>query len=192
VTETVRSEAAWKVLEAASELFYRDGIRATGVEAVVERSGVTKMTLYKHFGSKDGLVVAYLERRDGLWRERLARAVERRVAEKGDRPEERMLAVFDALEEWLRTEEARGCAFINATAELPDPEHPAREVIRRQQEAVRSHFEELAAEAGVHDPGRLAGQLMILYEGAIVTAVSGGVSDPIGSARAVAGGLLGL
>lgn len=186
-----RSRAAERVLEAASELFYRDGIRATGVEAIVERSGVTKMTLYKHFGSKDELVAAYLRRRDGRWRKWLSEAVERRVG-KDDCAKERILAVFDALGSWLggEVEGFRGCAFINAATEISDPDHPAREVVREQKRWMGEYLRELASEAGVCEPEVVAEQLLILFEGATITTVMDSGHNPTQKARAVARALL--
>lgn len=161
-----KSKAAERILEAASKLFYERGIWATGVDTVVEHSGVTKMTLYNHFGSKDELVAAYLRRRDERWRGWLTDAVERRA----DSPGGRLLAVFDALGSWLEgeVEGFRGCAFINASTEIADPKHPARAAAREQKRWMREYLEGLASDAGAEDPQRLAEQLFILFEGATV------------------------
>ncbi|QYJ16699.1 hypothetical protein Rxycam_02534 [Rubrobacter xylanophilus DSM 9941] len=181
------SPAAERILRAASRLFYEEGIRAVGVDAIVERAGVSKVTLYKNFGSKDELVVAYLRRRDERWRA-LLDAVTAGYAD----PAERLLAVFDAYGEYLFTEEgSRGCAFINACAEFPDPDHPVRAVVREHKDGLRDHLAALAAEAGFEDPGTLAERLLILLEGAWVTAVVRRSAGPLDSAREVALGLLG-
>lgn len=152
-----------KLLAAAHELFYGGGICATGVSAVAERAGVTKMTLYAHFPSKDELVTAYLEDNDRLWREFL----EERLSDHRD-PHDKLLAVCDAYREYLATREMRGCAFVNCAAEFPDPGHPARRVIRRHKAGVRERLRELAAEAGAEDPATLAERLFVLLEGAYV------------------------
>ena len=152
-----------RLLAAAHELFYGDGICATGVSAVAERAGVTKMTLYAHFPSKNDLVAAYLEDSDRRWREFL----EEKLWDYED-PREKLLAVCDAYREYLTTREMRGCAFVNCAAEFPDPEHPARLVIRRHKAGVRERLRDLAAEAGAEEPAMLAERLFILLEGAYV------------------------
>jgi len=110
--------AADRILDTASKLFYQKGIRATGVDRIAADSGMTKMTLYACFGSKEELVRAYLARRDVRWREWFKGAVERHPHRD---PSRRPLAIFDALAERLADPGFRGCAFINAMAELDDP-----------------------------------------------------------------------
>ncbi len=180
------SPAAGRILETASRLFYEEGIRAVGVDTISEQADVAKVTLYKNFGSKDELVAAYLRRRDERWRATLARATGRHAD-----PVERLLAVFNAYGDYLFDEEGyRGCAFINAAAEITDDDHPARPVIREHKEGIRRHLSRLAAEAGFKDPEALAERLLILLEGAWVTAVVRRSADPLDSARDVALGLL--
>ncbi len=151
-------------MRTASESFYEEGIRAVGVDALVERAGVAKMSLYKNFGSKDDLVAAYLRARDERWRGWLRDEVERRA----DSPKGKLLAVFDASEEWMGRESPRGCAFINAFAEISDPDHPAQGVIREQKGWMRAYLARLAAEAGAEEPEELADRLFLLLEGATV------------------------
>lgn len=176
-----RSAAAQRVLRAASELFYEQGIAATGVDTVVQRSGVTKMTLYKHFGSKDELVAAYLRRRDRLWRAWLTEE----VGSRGDSPRERILAVFDALGTWLQgeVEGFRGCAFINAATEIADSEHPARAAALEQKRWMRRYLEQLAADAAAPEPAELAERLLLLFEGATVATVMRTTTEPSRAAR---------
>ncbi|CAN5702154.1 TetR/AcrR family transcriptional regulator [soil metagenome] len=183
-----KSPAAQRVLEAASELFYERGIWATGVDTIVEHSGVTKMTLYKHFGSKDELVAAYLRRRDELWRRWLTEAVEQGA----DSPRERLLAVFDALGGWLEgeVEGFRGCAFVNAATEIAAPDHPARAVALEQKRWMREYLEELASDAGATDPEGLAEQLLILFEGATVTTTLQASKAPTHGAKVAAATLI--
>ena len=173
------------MLGAASELFYREGIRAVGVDAVSERAGVSKRTLYNRFGGKDGLVAEYLRRRDEAWRAYLREAIE----DEAD-PEERLLVVFRAYGEWLVRGDFRGCAFANAVTELPDPDHPARAVARRHKEGVEEHLAALAEDAGFDEPGALAERLLILLEGATATAAMRRSAEPLGAARSVAQELL--
>ncbi|MFE9249832.1 TetR/AcrR family transcriptional regulator [Streptomyces sp. NPDC007088] len=155
--------AGRRIVAAAEELFYQRGITAVGVDLIAEHSGVTKRTLYNRFGSKDHLVAVYLAERDQRWRS-LVRA---RVDACAD-PVEAVTAPFDALRTWNETN-TRGCAFINALAELPDPAHPAHRVAAHQKLWLRDLFEELATEAGLPDPGTLAARLLVLHEGALAT-----------------------
>lgn len=182
-----QSPAAQRILDTASGLFYEHGIGATGVDTVIARSGVAKMTLYKHYGSKDELVAAYLRRRDRRWRERLTAAVGARTG-----PEERIAAVLDTLDAWLEgeVEAYRGCAFVNAAAELPDPDHPGRRVIADHKRWMRSYLGELAAGLGVRDTGALAEQLFTVFEGATVAAVVDGRARAMGAARGAAEALI--
>lgn len=182
-----RTPAAGRILDAASELFYREGIRAVGVDAIVERAGVAKMSLYKNFRSKDELVAAYLRARDERWRGWLKNEVEGRAVS----PRERISAVFDALGEWMEGEEGyRGCAFVNAFTEITDNSHPAYVVMMDQKRWMRGYFEELAADAGVSDPKELAQRLLILFEGATVTYVMRTGQEPIRQARETAEALI--
>ena len=183
----VKSPAAERILHAASELFYEQGIRAVGVDTIADRAGVTKATLYKNFGSKDELVAAYLRARDERWR-----AFLQQVTDGHADSVERLLAVFDAYSQDLIAEELRGCAFINATAEIADPNHPARAVAREHKEGVREHLAALAADSGFPDPQALAEQLLILLEGATVVAMTRRNPEPFDAARDVALRLLEL
>ena len=182
---TRRRPGAERLLETASDLFYREGIRAVGVDTVSERAGVSKRTLYNRFGGKDGLVAEYLRRRDEGWKAYLRGATEAVVE-----PKEKLLAVFEAYEEWLVGEDFRGCAFANAAAELPDPDHPARVVARRHKEGIEEHLAALAKEAGFDESRTLAKRLLLLLEGAAATAAMRRSREPIGVARSLARELL--
>lgn len=153
------------LLAAADALFYRQGIRATSVDALAEEAGVTKVTLYSHFVSKEDLVTGYLEERDRRWRDSLENTLSA-----CDGAEDRILAVFDAYREWLVAGDFRGCAFVNCAAEVPDPVHPEREVIGRHKAGVRELLKRLATEAGLEDPDSLSERLFVLLEGTYVTA----------------------
>jgi len=160
------------ILDVASDLFYRQGIRAVGVDAIVARAGIAKMTLYQHFRSKEELILAFLRRRDERWRSWLRSAVGRRAGA----PKERLLAIFDALEEWFTSPEFRGCAFINTAIEIADPGHPAHRVALEHKQLLQAYIAALAREAGVNDAETLSRRLLLLVEGAIVTAQVG--TDP--------------
>ncbi len=178
---TRRRPGAEKLLGAASELFYREGIRAVGVDTVSERAGVSKRTLYNRFGGKDELVAEYLRRRDEGWRARL-----REAAEEFEGPKERLVAVFEAYRESLVDGDFRGCPFANAAAEIPDPGHPARAVARAHKEGVRGYLAAAARDAGFDEPDALAERLLILLEGATSTAAMRRNAEPLDVARSVA------
>lgn len=161
---TALTPGARRILDVASELFYAHGIHAVGVDTIAAESGVTKRTLYDRFGSKDALVAAYLAARDERWRARVTAAVE---AE--NEPVRRALAPFAVLAKWVAEAPSRGCAFVNAFAELDDPDHPGRAVIEDEKRWLRALFAAELARAGVADPDALALQLLVLHEGALVT-----------------------
>jgi AcrR family transcriptional regulator len=152
-----------RVLRAASKLFYLEGIRSVGVDRIAREADVSKMTLYRHFPTKDDLVVATLERREGPARE----AFEQAALAASDDPREQLLAIFELLAPWFGSDGFRGCPFMNATLELADAEHPARRVAGEHKERTRAFFERLAREAGARDPEALSHQLLLLFDGAI-------------------------
>ncbi len=183
---TRKRPAAEKVLRSASDLFYRNGITATGVDTIVEHAGVSKRTLYNNFGGKDELVAAYLRDRDERWRTSLEETTNRY-----EDPKERLLATFEAYGEWLVGDDYRGCAFINAATEIADPDHPARAVALSHKKGVQEHLASLAAQAGLHEPETLAEELLLLLEGATVTASMRKSLEPLDTARATAQSLVG-
>lgn len=184
--ETALTPAGRRVLDAAGDLFYREGIHAVGVDALAAAAGVTKKTLYDRFGSKDRLVATYLRARDERWRAWLTGDVTAHART----PRARLLRTFDALEGWMRRVGPRGCAFVNALAELPDPDHPARAVIADQKRWLRDYLTELAADTDAADPHGLAEQLLLLHEGATVARATGIPGDPIARAKEAAATLL--
>ncbi|WP_432536199.1 TetR/AcrR family transcriptional regulator [Kineococcus arenarius] len=153
------------VLAAASELFYAHGIHAVGVEAIAERAGVTKKTLYDRFGSKERLVVEYLDARDRRWRDLLAD----RLAAAGPGAAQQLDAVLAASQEWSRAEGAHGCAMVNAHAEVGDPAHPAHRVIVEQKRWMLQLFHRIVEGSGAPQPDHLAQTLHLLHEGALVS-----------------------
>jgi AcrR family transcriptional regulator len=148
-----------RLLQAASELFYAEGIQSVGIDRVIERAGVAKASLYSTFGSKEQLVGAYLDARHTQVLRRLRAAVDA-----GEDPVERILAVFDAQAQLFGEPSYHGCAFIAATAEAPAGGRvdEAAESYRRD---IRALFIELAAAAGAPDPALLASQLQLIYDG---------------------------
>jgi AcrR family transcriptional regulator len=164
------SEARERVMDAACELFARRGIQAVGIDAVVERSGVARQTLYRHFGSKQELVLAFLERRDEVWTRRwLQQSIERRATD----PAERLLAIFEVFDEWFRTAEFEGCSFINVLLEHPEKTHPIHQAGVSYLAGIRTMVEKLAREAGQPHPEDLARKWHILMKGSIVAAAEG-------------------
>ena len=162
--DVMATTARDRLLEAAERRFEAHGIAATGVNDLIADARVARMSLYNHFASKDDLVAAYLERRDADWRAR----VEARVATIGD-PVERLLAVIREYGARVATTGFRGCAFVNAAAELP-PGHPGWPVIHRHKQGVRALLRSLADQAAAEDPEALAEELFLVAEGAIVDA----------------------
>ena len=174
-----------RLVETASRLFYDHGIRAVGVELIAEEAGTTKKTLYDRFGSKEALVVLYLRRRAERWQG----VVLGHLAEQQSTGTDRVLGVFDALDGWL-AEQWRGCAFVNAYAEIGGTDHPAMPVVRAEKAWMRELFTALVDQTGNDDPERLGAQLHLLYEGAIVALTSGSQEDALERARDAAARLL--
>jgi AcrR family transcriptional regulator len=162
-----------RCLRAAYDLFCRYGVNAIGIDRVIAEAGVAKMTLYRHFRSKDELVLAVLERREEIWtRGWLAREIERR----GDTPAERLLAMFDVLDEWFRREDYEGCLFINTVLETRDLASPVGARAAVGLENVRKLILRQAKRAEVRNAESLARQWHMLLYGAIALASSGQVS----------------
>src|SRR5439155_24988821 len=158
---TDRSSARERLLAAANELFYAEGVQTVGIDRVIEQAGVAKATLYKAFGSKDGLIRAYLEARHAATRDRMTRE----LAARYQAPRERLVGVFEVQGLAFADPGFRGCAFISASAEAR-PGSSVEEVADEYRTWVRSLFIDLAREAGAVDPERLAQQLLLLYDGA--------------------------
>ncbi len=164
-------EARERILDSSYELFSRRGIQAVGVDELVEDAGVAKATLYRHFPSKDDLVLAFLERREELWTHEF---VEAGAKSRGSTPEEHLLAIFDVFDEWFRREDFEACSFISVLLEM-GPQHPAGKASMRHLENIRSIVRGLAEEAGLRDPGSFARSWHILMKGSIVSAAEGDV-----------------
>jgi AcrR family transcriptional regulator len=154
----------------AYELFSRHGVRAVGVDTITARSGVSKMTLYRYYPSKDDLALAFLRRREELWtRGWLQREVERRARAPG----ERLLAVFDVFDKWFRRSDFEGCSFAKALLEQGDRGHPVRKAAQAHIETIRVFLRQLAADAGVSDVDTFARQLQMVMMGSVVAAYAG-------------------
>src|SRR6476661_1703443 len=153
-----------RILDTAFRLFYARGIKAVGVDLIIAESGVAKATFYKHFPAKDELVLAYLDKVDGIWTGQLKAA----AAAAGEAPAEQLVGLFDALGTACRRDGYRGCAFINAAAEST-PGTPVHDRTLAHKAAVRAWVRELAAEAGAADPDGLARSLTLLLDGGLAS-----------------------
>ena len=153
------------ILQTASELFYRQGIKATGVDTIVKATGIAKMSLYKYFPSKDDLVLAHLRKSGEFLSARILAGIEAR----GGQPKQKMLSVFEVFEELLASPEFRGCPFINASAEYAEEAGPVQQASVEFYQAFHGILADLARQAGVADAEQLAKQLAMLIAGAIVS-----------------------
>ena len=179
------STATDRILETAYELFSRRGIRDVGIDEIIERAGVAKATLYRHFASKDDLVVAFLGCREQRW---TVEFIEAEAKRRGATPEEQLLAIFDVFGEWFRREDFEGCSFINTLLEMR-ARHPAGKASIHHLDNVRSLVRHLAEEAGLPDTDSFAQSFQILMEGSIVSAARGDF-DAAHRARAMARSLI--
>jgi AcrR family transcriptional regulator len=173
--------ARGRLLSAATHLFCKDGINATGIDAIINEAGTAKTTLYKLFGSKTNLVHAVLESEGKQWREWFIGAIE---AGGGD-AEKKLSRIFPALKSWFGEERFYGCPFINAVAEHDKDQKQFRNIAMKHKKVVLAHIEKLAAEMGAAEPEVLAHQLALLIDGAIVAAMvsrNPGVADTAGLA----------
>jgi AcrR family transcriptional regulator len=159
-----------RILDTAYELFSHRGIHNVGVDELVERAGVAKATLYKHFSSKDELVLAFLEQREQIW---TYGWVESETRRRGATPEAQLLAIFDLFDEWFQGDDFEGCSFINTLLEFRDLDHPVGRASADYLENIRSVVHNLALEAGLRDPDAFALSWHILMKGAIVQAAEG-------------------
>jgi AcrR family transcriptional regulator len=173
-TDTEREAAApgarERILDASYELFSHEGIQAVGIDAIIDRSGVARQTLYRHFDSKQDLVLAFLERREERWTKGWLQAeVQRRATD----PRERLLAIFDVFDGWFHRDDYEGCSFINVVLEMPDPTDPIHRAGTAYLAGIRSFLEGLARAAGIPDAEAFARKWHILMKGSIIAAAEG-------------------
>ncbi|MEL6617959.1 MAG: TetR/AcrR family transcriptional regulator [Pseudomonadota bacterium] len=171
-----------ELIRRALLLFYRNGFHATGMDLVAKETGVSKTSIYKHFRTKDELILAVLRLRDENFRNRLFR----RMEELADTPKAQLLAMFDALEEWFLEDGFKGCMFIKASAEFQEQDNAINAQAYAHKRMLVDHFEDLAAKAGADDPHALARQLLLLKEGAIVIAAMSHSESAAQEAKSVA------
>ena len=171
-----------RLLDRSSTIFEAKGFNAVGIDLLLAEAGVAKMSLYKHFKSKEGLVLAALRRRDQRFRTTFAALVEARASD----PRARLLAVFDVLARWFEREDFRGCIFLNAAAEFPEADSPVRRVVAEHKAWLREYLASLAQAANAPDPPALAAELVVLVDGAIARAHAAGDRNAAGTARRAA------
>lgn len=155
-----------ELVDAAMRVFYRNGFHGTGLDLVLKESGISRMTLYNHFKSKDELIVAALRRRDELFRNALMKRAERDSAD----PRDRIIAIFDYLDEWFNADDFQGCMFINVSAEYCDADAPARKIAADHKIMITKYIQDLCSQAGYANPEELSEEITVLIEGAIVIA----------------------
>ncbi len=175
---TKRDELVQKALKA----FYQNGFHATGMDKLVEDTGISKTSMYKHFRTKEDLILAVLRLRDEQFRNWLYR----RMEELADTPKAQLIAMFDALEEWFAEPGYKGCMFIKASSEYQEASHPIHQQAADHKRSLERHMSDLAKQAGLNDPDTIARQLLLLKEGAIVTAHLGHTDHPAQEAKAAA------
>jgi AcrR family transcriptional regulator len=172
-----RRTAKARILDAADDLFYNEGIRAVGIDRVIEHAGVAKGSLYYSFTGKDDLVREYLAHRHGTWAERITAGIEEHTD-----PRDRILAVYDVLGVLFTQPNYRGCAFANATAQAA-PESVEVQAASIFRAWVHDLFLDLATDAGAADPKQLAQHLVLLYDGAVATSHMDKAPEAAGTAR---------
>jgi AcrR family transcriptional regulator len=173
--------ARQRILDSAYELFSRRGVRATGIDEVIKSASVAKATLYRHFTSKDELVLAFLQQREQLWTKGW---VEKEARRRGDTPEAQLLSIFDLFHEWFQKEDFEGCSFINILLEMNDRTNPIGKASADHLNNIRSIIHSLAEEAGLREPEQFAHSWHILMKGSIVAAGEGD-RDAAGRAQAM-------
>jgi AcrR family transcriptional regulator len=170
-TRSAPAQAArQRILDTAYELFSHRGVHDVGIDELIERAGVAKATLYRHFPSKDELVLAFLEQREQRWTYGWVEAEARR---RGATPEEQLLAIFDLFDEWFHRDDFEGCSFVNVLLEVGNLDHPVGRASADHLENIRSLVRTIAQETGLHDPEAFALSWHMLMKGSIVQAAEG-------------------
>jgi AcrR family transcriptional regulator len=185
MNQTQELSARDRILETAIRLFYRDGFRAVGIDTIIAEAGVAKMSLYRHFPSKDDLIVAYLEESNRRYWEWL----DAEIAGIQD-PSERLVGMLKAIEKLATSPECLGCTFQGTAAEFPDRDHPGHQVALSHKNTVRERLIAVASEAGLKDPDALGDQLLLLTDGAWVAARMFGPDNPARGLAAAAEALI--
>jgi len=170
------------LIQRAFKIFYDNGFHATGMDRLVKQTGVSKTAMYRHFRTKEDLILAVLKLRDQQFRSWLMQ----RIEELAQTPEQQLLALFDVLGEWFERENYKGCMFIKASAEYQDDSHPLKAASAEHKRQMFTYFRQIAGKTTAKDPNLLARQLLMLKEGAVVTAHLQGVPGVAAQARKAA------
>jgi AcrR family transcriptional regulator len=181
-------DARARILQAASELFYREGISASGVDALIDRANVAKATFYRHFPSKNDLVLAWLRGADARWIDWVVPEVERRAAS----PLQRLVEFWEVLGDWLEQHGFIGCPFLNTLAEIRDPSAAAWREVASYVKEVEDHFHRTAAAAGLADPAEFARRMRYISMASFMGAPLERSRAPLETARASAIELLAI
>ncbi|GGE88166.1 TetR family transcriptional regulator [Stappia taiwanensis] len=171
-----------ELVQQALQAFYRNGFQATGMDMLAAETGISKTSMYKHFRTKEDLILAVLRLRDEHFRNWLYR----RMEELAETPRQQLIAMFDALEEWFAEPGYRGCMFIKASSEYQDTSHPIHKQSAEHKRMLEIHITDLARKAELRDADAIARQLLLLKEGAMVTAHLGHTANPAQDAKAAA------
>ncbi|MET1065512.1 MAG: TetR/AcrR family transcriptional regulator [Arthrobacter sp.] len=182
---TPSGQAREKILATAFRLFYAQGLRAAGIDTIIAESGVAKATFYKYFPAKDDLILAYLEKVDGVWTGQLHTAAEAAGADPGAR----LVGLFDALTTACRRDGYRGCAFINAAAESASGTRVHKRTVAHK-EQIRTWIRDLAIQAGAPDPDQLARSLTLVLDGGLASGVLDAAPDAAAAAKTTAAQLV--
>ena len=163
----IKNEVAPKdiLFQTAARLFYQHGYRAVGVDTIAAESGIGKMTLYRHYPSKDDLIVAYLQDSNKVFWNNFEQ-----ITKEAPTPREKLLAFFEALQEYVLSPACYGCPFLNVATEYPEADYPGHQVAIEHKLSVRARFNQLAEEAGARQPEALANALFLLMDGAYMAA----------------------
>ncbi len=184
-----RNSARDIIIDTASRLFYQQGYHSTGITQIITEADTVKATFYQHFPSKDALGEAYLRKRHAEWLADLEAYLVRY-----EKPEEKLLGIFEYLEQWLTQERFRGCAFLNITSEFPDAAHPIRGQVKAHKHTVQGYVQELVAQLALPETKNkdvIAKSIYLLAEGAIVESQVHGDAWPVATAREAVKLLLG-
>jgi AcrR family transcriptional regulator len=183
--ELSQNDTRKRLLDATERLIYAGGICATGMDSIVRESGVARKTIYRYFTTKEELVAEALRARDERWMRWFIES-----SGQGATPADKLLAAFDALEQWFAMPEFRGCAFINAAGEIGDADGAIRAVAREHKIKLRDYLRELAVELQANDPDEMAAAFLILIDGAITVALITGRKEAAREAQQLARKLL--
>jgi AcrR family transcriptional regulator len=181
ITQPRMTPTAVRILDTASGLFYQHGLRAVGVERIADEADTTKKTIYDRFGSKDGLIAAYLRRRCDRWHAFVTGYLDKHHPDTG---QDRVIGVLDALDRWM-VDNTRGCGFVNAYAELAGTGHEALPIIAEEKTWTRDLYVQLLRDLGAPDASRRGREIALVHEGAVVQLTAGAQPDAMADARSL-------